>query len=115
MPTCSCWWNRLTCKPPANRKYGNINNLNTAHCLHTEKLPKPKVAGSNPVFRSREIPTTTDRSTSSQRSFLYYTTHPSGKPGSAKTFSSLLWRAGVDTKRRGYTRADFESEDEKSV
>ena len=79
------------------------------------RLPKPKVAGSNPVFRSHKNTHNHRPQHTRRRSFLFRLPHPSGKRGSAKTFSSLLWRAGVDIKRRGNTRADFEYEDEKSV
>ena len=73
------------------------------------RLPKPKVAGSNPVFRSKETPPEPQTAAPCQRSFLFHLTHRSGKRGSPQDLLLPPVEGRGGYKKARNTRADFES------
>ena len=72
------------------------------------RLPKPKVAGSNPVFRSKETPPEPQTAAHRQRSFLFHLTHRSGKRGSPQDLLLPPVEGRGGYKKARNTRADFE-------
>ena len=73
------------------------------------RLPKPKVAGSNPVFRSKETPPEPKTAAHRQRSFLFRLRHRSGKRGSPQDLLLPPVEGRGGYKKARNTRADFES------
>ena len=73
------------------------------------RLPKPKVAGSNPVFRSKETPPEPQTAAPCQRSFLFHLTQRSGKRGSPQDLLLPPVEGRGGYKKARNTRADFES------
>lgn len=74
------------------------------------RLPKPKVAGSNPVFRSKETPPEPQTAAPRPRSFLFHLTHRSGKRGSPQDLLLPPVEGRGGYKKARNTRADFDPE-----
>ena len=73
------------------------------------RLPKPKVAGSNPVFRSKKTPPEPQTAAHRPRSFLFHLTQRSGKRGSPQDLLLPPVEGRGGYKKARNTRADFES------
>ena len=74
------------------------------------RLPKPKVAGSNPVFRSKESPQNHRPQHTASGLFLFRHTHRSGKRGSPQDLLLPPVEGRGGYKKARNTRADFESQ-----
>ena len=74
------------------------------------RLPKPKVAGSNPVFRSIKFPENHRPQHPTCGLFLYRLPHPSGKRGSPQDLLLPPVEGRGGYKKARNTRADFEPE-----
>ena len=74
------------------------------------RLPKPKVAGSNPVFRSIKFPQNHRPQHPAAVFFLYCHQHPSGKRGSPQDLLHPPMEGRGGYKKARNTRADFEPE-----
>ena len=74
------------------------------------RLPKPKVAGSNPVFRSIKFPQNHRPQHSTCGLFLYRLPHSSGKRGSPQDLLHPPVEGRGGYKKARNTRADFDPE-----
>ena len=74
------------------------------------RLPKPKVAGSNPVFRSKKVSKEPPTAAPPPRSFLYRLPHQSGKRGSPQDLLLPPVEGRGGYKKARNTRADFDPE-----